>query len=312
MKINKTLAVSIAVAAMGVITLVAVPALAQTNSNGGAEGIRPRNAGGMSASTTRPFRGPMMASSTWRMGSTTRPMMGSTTRGVRGMIGSSTLQQRMANLGDRGGRMLDQRVSSLQKMLDRIQKMKNLSDSQKASFSAEIQAEIGNLGDLKTKISDDTSTTTLKTDLQSITKSLRVYALIEPRANITAAADRVNTLVTMLKTVSTKIQARLATDATASADVTVQSSLTDLAAKLTDASTQSTSATTEVAGLQPDNGNQTVFLSNEAALKDAHSKIQTAQKDIVAARKDVQTIVKVLMADIKALGNTESTSTNSQ
>jgi|GEM_PF-995799 len=301
MKLNKTLTTSLSIAVLGTMTLFAIPAFAQTDGN--APAPRPPFAG-INASSTRRFRGlGMTASSTWRIGSSTRGLRG-------GMMGSSTLQDRMANMGDRGGRMLDQRANSLQKMLDRILGMKNLSDSQKAVFSAKIQAEIGNLGELKTRIEGDTSTTTLKTDLQSITKSLRVYALIEPQANITAAAERAQTLVTMMNTVSTKLQARLAKDATASANTSVQSSLADLSAKLSDASTQAQAATTEVSALQPDNGNQTVFQSNQAALKDAKSKIQTAQQDIVAARKDVQTIVKVLVADIKALGNMNATSTN--
>ncbi len=303
MKINKILATTVSIATLCTLGLFAVPVFAQTQGSAIGNNAPTSHAGR--------FRSGTMGSSTWRMSSSTRPMMGSSTRGFRGgMMGSSTLQQRIANMNDRGGHMLDQRTASLQKMLSRIGSMKNLSDSQKAALTSEIQSEITNLNNLKTKISTDTSTTTLKTDIQSITKSERIYALVEPQTNVTAAADRVNTLITMLNTVSTKIQTRLAADTTASANATVQSSLADLSAKLADANTQATAATTEVAGLQPDNGNQTIFQSNEAALKDAHSKIQTAQKDIVAARKDIDAIIKVLVGDIRSLNDTGTTTTN--
>ena len=236
----------------------------------------------------------------WEGASTTRPF------DRDGRASSSTPQERMQKTEDRGEAMIGQRIDGLNKLLARIQGLKNVSDAAKASISATVQAEIADLTNLKAKIAADTSTTTLKADTQSITKAYRIYALIMPQLSILAAADRVGTIAGMMDTVVAKIQTRLAADAAASGNASVQSALADITAKVADARAQATAATTEVSTLKPDNGDQTVMASNTAALKDARSKIQTANKDLQAARKDVGTIVKVLIDDLKSMTKTSS------
>ena len=242
----------------------------------------------------------------------------STTGSVTGTASSTrhaaALEQHQQNVENRiqkgmtnGGKEIQNRIDALNKLLLRIQGMKNLSVTQKASFATTIQTSVTNMTNLLTKIQSDTSTTTLKADLQSIAPDYRIYMLVMPQISILSATDRVNTLVTSFQTIQTKIQARLATDATANANTSVQSALTDITAKLTDATTQSTAASNEVSGLIPDNGVKTVQTSNTAALKDAQSKIKAANKDLQAARKDVQTIVNVLIKDLKSMTNASST-----
>lgn len=205
-----------------------------------------------------------------------------------------TPEQRMQGMQDRGGKEIDARITSLNNLLTRIQAMKNVSDAQKASFAASIQAEITTLTNLKIQIGGDTSTTTLKSDVQSITKAYRIYALVMPQTAIAAAADRVGTIAGMLTTVSGKLQSRLAADATLSANASLQADLTDMNAKIADANVQAQAAVSEVASLKPDNGDKTIMASNTAALKDARTKLQAATKDLQAARKDAQTIIQAL------------------
>ena len=275
MTTNKKIITSISIATIAMMIFAALPAFAQmgvginagVGVNTGGYGVTGRSR--MMASTTGVY-----ASSSVRLGG--------------GMMG--------AGISNRGSMMVDQRIASLGKLSERIQNMKNLSDAQKSSFAAEIQTEITALTDLKTKLSADTSTTTRRADLQSITKSFRIYALIEPQINIISAADRAQTTVTMMNTIGTKLQTRLSASSTLSASTTAsaQASLTDFTAKLADANIQAQAAVTDVAALKPDNGDQNIFTSNQTALKDARTKIQAAQKDIVAARKDAQSIVKLL------------------
>jgi hypothetical protein len=218
------------------------------------------------------------------------------------MIGSTT-PQRIQFGQNRGDTLTTQRINSLNQLLSRVQGMKYLSDSEKSSLAASIQAEITDMTNLQSKINGDTSTTSLKDDVGSITKSYRVYALVEPQAQISSASDRILNIVSMLGTVVTKIQTRLASDSTASANATIQSDLADITAKTSDATTQANAAVTETSSLQPDNGNTTIAASNTAALKDARTKIQAAQKDLQAAEKDVQAIVKILVQEVKSIGN---------
>lgn len=297
--------------------LAAVPAFAKVGVNAGADVEANVGAnvqvpqGKMMPTGVRAGMG-IYASTTMRgrsyTGSTTRPytyIMGSSTRPFpdRGDGNATSTENRMQNGENRGDNMIGQRIDSLNKLLSRIQGMIKLSDSDKASFQTSIQAEITDLTNLKTKIDSDNSTTSLKDDLQSVTKSYRVYALVEPKAQIAAASDRILNIVSMLGTVVTKIQTRISADATLSSSTTIQADLADITSKTADASTQAHAAITETASLQPDNGNTAVATSNATALKDARTKIQAAQKDLQAAEKDVQAIVKIVVKGDASLGN---------
>jgi len=199
------------------------------------------------------------------------------------------------------------RIDSLNKLLTRIDGMTKISASDRSGLTISIQTEIASLTSLKTSIDTDTSTTSLKTDAQSITKSYRVYALVLPQASITAAADRVLDLVTSFNTLSTKLEGYVTTAQTNGTNVSAAvSAMSLMNAKVSDASTQSKAALTEVAGLQPDLGAASTLQANTAALKDAQSKIKTATSDLAAARKDVTTIVATIKGSMKAPGGATS------
>jgi hypothetical protein len=218
-------------------------------------------------------------------------------RNVRVMnrVASSTvMQQRIQKNQDRGGAAITARINSLIKLKSRIQSMKSLSDAQKSAFVAEINTTTASMNALGAKITSDTSTTSLKADLQSIAPDYRIYALVEPQISIISASDRIATLIASLKTVQTKLQTRIAAIPALSSNAVITTSISDITAKLTDAGTQSQSAATEVATLVPDKGDKTVLQSNTATLKDARSKIQTATKDLQAARQDAQSVLQAV------------------
>jgi len=259
-----------------------------------------------------------------RLGSSTVPMnmgarMGSTTPGMRGTAGggmSSTTrmeaqqqrqEQRITAVEDRSNTEIANRIDSLNALLNRVNGMTNISASDKASLVSSVQAEIASLNSLKSSIDIDTSTSSLKADAQSITKSYRVYALVLPQASITAAADRVADLVTDFNSLVTKLQGYITTAQTSGTDVTsANSAMADLTAKVSDASKQSATVVAEVSVLVPDQGATTTLQANTAALKDAESKIKTATSDLAAARKDVTTIVAVIKNSMKAPGGSAS------
>ncbi|MDE2188751.1 MAG: hypothetical protein KGJ35_03435, partial [Patescibacteria group bacterium] len=199
------------------------------------------------------------------------------------------------NAKNRGDTEIANRIDSLNKLLSRINAMVKVSESTKSNLSTSINTLVSNLTTLKATIDADTSTTSLKTDMQSIVNAYRIYMLVIPQANIAAASDRVLTIAGELNTIAAKIQAAN----TANNSVAV-SALADLSAKTADATTQANAAVSETASLQPDNGNKTVAAANTAALKDARTKIQTAVKDLETARKDAGTAVKAIRGSVKA------------
>ncbi len=201
----------------------------------------------------------------------------------------------MSRMIERANKEIDQRVGRLTELSTRIQGMKRISESDKANIQTIINGEITELTNLKAKIAADTDTETLRADFQSITKAYRIYALIMPQIAIFTATNRVGVIADAMSAVSQKLSDRITAAQTAGNDVTaLQSALSDMNAKITDAKTQADAARAQIITLAPDNGDQTVFNANKAALKSAHEKVKTAMKDLETARKDAQTIVKGL------------------
>lgn len=195
----------------------------------------------------------------------------------------------------RGDNEIDRRIEALNKISTRIGEVKNISAGDKSALSAEIQTQVSALTALKSKLDADESTTTIKADIQSITKSYRIYALVLPQISIMAAADRINTVADLITGVSTKVQVRVNAAQTAGKDVTtLQTALADILAKATDAKVQSQAATSLVATLLPDNGDAGVAASNKAALVSARAKIKAGTADLEAARKDIKKIIEAL------------------
>lgn len=247
----------------------------------------------------------------------TLPALGQSISGNTATSSNASSRQaaRMTNLVKRADQEISRRITNLNNLAARIGEMKKLSSSEISNLASSTQGQVSNLTALKAKIDADTDLTTLRTDVQSVTKSYRIYMLVIPQTAIMAAADRVMTIVDAMNIIGGKIQARITSAQSSGKDVTsLQTAFSDLTAKLADADTQAQAAIAEVSGLTPDNGVQTQMQANANALKDARSKIKTAQQDLVAARKDAGTIAKGLrgLGGGPASSTTASTSSNSQ
>lgn len=236
---------------------------------------------------------------------------GTSTPGMReGSTTRMTAAERMTALQGRSDTEISNRIDSLNKILARINAMVKVSVSDKASLATSLQTEISDLTTLKATIDADTSTTSLKTDAQSITKAYRIYALILPQASIMAAADRVLDIVSEFNTVAAKIQTYVTTAQSNGTDVSAAvSALADLSAKTADATAQADVAISEVASLQPDQGVAATMQANTAALKDAQSKIKAATADLVTARKDAGTAVDVIKGSMNVSGKASASTT---
>lgn len=209
-------------------------------------------------------------------------------------------EARMANLKSKADQEINRRITSLNALNARIQAMKKISDANKTGIATTIQSQISALTTLQAKIKADTDLETLRADVQSITKSYRIYALVIPQGAITAAADRVLAIVETMNALETKLQTRISEAKTAGKDVaSMETALADFKTKLSDAKSEAEAAVSEVSGLTPDEGDQAKMQANLAAMKSAKAKIKTAHEDIVAARKDAMEIIQTL----KSFGN---------
>jgi hypothetical protein len=217
------------------------------------------------------------------------------TTGVSGGASVTISATVMARAKTKAAQEIDRRIKALQDLSTRISGMTKINAEIKTSITTNIQNQITLLSNLKVKIEADTDGATLKADVQSITQSYRVFALMMPQARITAAADREATILNMLAELGTKLQARIQAAATAGADVTaLNTALTDMGTRLGSGQTHAQAAVVGIAALTPDNGDKTKMEANLAALKTARAEIQAAQQDFVAARKAAETIIKGL------------------
>ena len=190
---------------------------------------------------------------------------------------------------------IDARISVLNTLEARINQMQRVSDSEKASLDTTLEASLSDMASLKAKIDADTDGPTLKADIQTITKSYRIYLLVLPQGRIVATGDRVMTISGLLDTLSGKLQTRITAAGQAGQNITsLSASLSDMNAKDSDATVQAQAAITEVAGLVPDNGDNSIYQSNQTALKDARAKLKVAITDLKTARQDAGIIVKGL------------------
>ena len=216
------------------------------------------------------------------------------TSSSRAAARAALVVQRLQNTVNRADQEIARRIAALNALEGRVNTMQKVSANDKGSLSSMVQSQISALNALESKIAGDVnSTSSLKDDIQSITSSYRIYALVIPQGAIEAAADRVMTIVGAMTTIGTKIQTRIsALGSSASASTTA--ALADFNAKIADATAQAQAAVSEVSALAPDQGNQTQMQANTSALKDARSKLQVAQKDLVMARQDAGVVVKTL------------------
>lgn len=194
---------------------------------------------------------------------------------------------------------IDRRIASLQKFQTKIDAMKRVSDSAKASIKATVIAQINELTTLRAKIQADTDEATLKADIQSIAKSYRIYMLVMPQLSILMNAERIMTTADLMSEFGVKLKTRIDTAATAGTDVTeLNKSYDSMKAHIAEAKVDAQAAINLSASLKPDNGDDTVMKANQKALQDARAKLKTAHDDLQGARKDIGAILKRLKVEV--------------
>lgn len=200
----------------------------------------------------------------------------------------------MTKLKEKATKEIDRRLNSLNKLIEKVNAVKRLTDVQKSTMVGQIQTEITNLTTLKTKIEGDTDIATLRTDVQSIVKSYRIYVLYIPKMTIIANADRILNLIEgEIATLTTKLQLRIDEAKSNGYDST---KLTDLMSqrkvKLDDATTQANGAIAKVTPLTPDG-----WPGNKTELQAARDMLKVARKDI----NDAQKLANQIRVQLKAM-----------
>lgn len=195
--------------------------------------------------------------------------------------------QQLTGLKVRADQELNRRIAALNKLLVRLSEMKKLSPDQIATFKSQIQAEITSLTNLKAKTDADSDLPTLQADKKSIVASYRIFALFIPKMQLLAAADRMEIIADKLSDLATTLQSKIQQAQESGKDVTaLQSSLSDMQAKLVDAKVQYNAVITEVTPLIPEG-----YPENKTILQDARLKLKAGAADLKTAHQDAKTII---------------------
>lgn len=262
--------------------------------------------------------GVSVSAETEREGAKVRTVATSTTIKAKSEVKAKLENARIEKLQGKAVKEIDRRVEGLVKLTTKVSAMRKVSTTTGETIASLVQAQIDSLNNLKIKISADTELTALKTDIEAINKSYRIYGLVLPLGQLLATADKINSTADAINALGAKLAVRIEVAKVAGSDVTILvATLTDLQAKTASAKASALAAVASVSGLKADQGDETVFRANKQALKDAHVKIKSGEADLRAAKKDANTIVvglKKITIENRAeeRGESQATSTDNQ
>lgn len=193
--------------------------------------------------------------------------------------GSQAQLTRLIGLADK---QITSRINTLNTLLKALTNSPHLSTSDKAALTAQINAEISSLNQLKTKIDADTSIQTLRTDIQSIYTEFRVYVLIVPKVHLMRVADRLSDAINKLSAYADALQTKIDVAKTQGHDVTsLTATLTDMRSQIAKAKTDLAAVESKIMSVTPDqyNSDKTVVTSARDSLNAARTALHTALKD---------------------------------
>lgn len=214
----------------------------------------------------------------------------SSTSASRENLKTTVVTNTVENLKARANTEITRRISFLTELLGKMDEVKKLSDTDKASIKSQIQAQIDSLNALKVKINADTDITTLRTDVKSIINGYYIFAYFRVKVSLYVAAGRLTTTTDILNTVYKKLQTRVSEQETKGTDVaSLKALLADMLAKITDAKAQHDAAITSLNALDVSS-----FQKNVSYFLDVKSKLKLGADDLRAAYKDAIKIRQAL------------------
>lgn len=217
------------------------------------------------------------------------------------VMGQTASQTTIANAKARADQEITRRIASLNTLNTRIQGMKAVPAEDKAAMTNTVQTQISQLTALNAKIQADTDVATLKADIKAIATQYRVYLLIVPGWSIIAAADRIITTAPYYTSFGAVMQTAITQAQTNGNDVSALiAKLADYNAKVANAVTQANAANALLSDLVPDQGDDAMLASNNAAIKSAAAKLKLAIQDMQAARQLAVSMVGTLKGNATA------------
>lgn len=183
---------------------------------------------------------------------------------------------------------IDKRIAELNKTIQRIQEIKNVSEAEKKALIARLQAAITSL----TEIGDKAASTT-----ENI-KANRIYALIISQGYIIASVDRINNMALKMESLNDKLETAMRqipanatdTDALDGKIDQMNSKIDSAQSNAAKAKLKLSTASTTTSGEAEIKANREIFVAAQKLIKSATQDLETARKiakDIAKGLKDL-------------------------
>jgi hypothetical protein len=157
-------------------------------------------------------------------------------------------------------------------------------------MSAQIQAEIDSLTELRTKIETETDETVIRTDAKSIVNSYRIYALFMPKIMTLTAAEGMLNLSDRMISFQQQLLTLVSEKAGTGEDVSaLEQLLTDAQESITEAQEQAQSAIDAVSPLEP-NG----YPGNKTVIQTARQSLRNGRLSLVSAKDSLREVLQEL------------------
>ncbi len=202
-------------------------------------------------------------------------------------------EQNLDNLKKRADTLVDNRIASLNKVLQRIQNDTSLSADDKTSLSAEVQTNINSLTQLKTKIDADTDITTARADAKTIITSYKIFAIFEPKIRTLITIDNLSALQVKISSLTPKLQDLINNLKSQGKDVSkLQPLLDDINSNLVTINTKLAADKQTVLSISI-SSSPSAFAAVRQDLASIRSDFAKIRHDIGQMRVEFQTVIKI-------------------
>jgi hypothetical protein len=207
-----------------------------------------------------------------------------------GLVSSALQSAHLNHLKTNGASEADRRRAALQDALSKVQGSSKLADATKKTLADQLQAEITKLTSTESKLGSETDLTSARLDIQTIFAEYGTYALLLPKAQLVAAADRLTLAGSKLQIITGHLEAKINGAQAQGKDVTAaQKRLIDLKAKLAAAKLQYDGLAAKVLPLTVVD-----YAASHKTLATDAAGLARARSDFQAALDDVSAIVSQL------------------
>lgn len=199
--------------------------------------------------------------------------------------------QRLERIKIEAGRLIENRITSLNKLLQRVTNNSGLSPDEKSSLSSQIQLTIDSLNTLRAKIDADTDADTAKTDAKTIITNYYIYKMFIPKIRLLLAIDNLQALSVKLSETSASIQNLINTLENEGKDTSViQGLLDDMNSQLSIINTTLANDKTKLETLSTTSDFQTVFVQIRKDMAEVRSNFAKIRNDIAQMRTNFRGI----------------------